>query len=444
MFGTSVSAQVTSDDPLFVTAAVDSERPYLGQQITYVFSIYQGPGLDTGSREVRYEAPTFAGFWNSQEVEQEEYSATVDSRDYHVIELRTPLFPTVIGTAVIEPGVLTVSEEGAVQGESFVSDTVSVEVRPLPAGAISGFTGAVGRFDISAQADTTSSRTGEPVQLQVVVSGKGNIEALPEPDWPGFDGWRVVRSPVVTETEVMDGLVVGSRTYGMSLIAEKPGDLPIPEIGYHHFDPEAGEYVETATTSITVSVAGTDGVTAPPSGADADPASEGREMIMRPIKPVPSTLRQGEEEATENPAYWAAWIVPPMLIVGALLWRRRRASLEEARAELLRQRALPDAQAALSRAGASGTVPSVASANALLSYCSARLEIKAGGMTRGELLRRLSEAGVEANLAERVEDILSAGEASRYAPSPEAVGGGGDEMEQTAQLLDELEEAIGA
>ncbi len=444
MFVAPVNAQVPSDEPLFVTAAVDSERPYLGQQITYVFSIFQGAGLETDSKEVRYESPTFAGFWNSQEVEQEEYTATVDSREYHVIELRTRLFPTVIGTAVIEPGVLTVSEGGAGQGESFVSDTVSVEVRPLPAGAISGFTGAVGRFDISAQVDSTSSRTGEPVQLRVVVSGEGNIEALPEPDWPDFDGWRVVRSPVVTATEVMAGRVVGSRTYELSLIAEKPGDLSIPEIGYHHFDPAAGEYVEAATNSITVTVAGTDGAATAPSGADADPASEGREMIMRPIKPVPSTLRQSEEEPTASLAYWAAWIVPPMLVVGALLWRRRRASLEAARAELLRRRALPDAQAALSRAVASGTVPSVASANALLSYCSARLELKASGMTRGELLRRLSEAGMEANLAERVEDILSRGEASRYAPSPEAAGGAGDEMEHTARLLDELEEAIGA
>ncbi len=439
-----VSAQAPPEEPLFVTAAVDNERPYLGEQITYVFSIFQGAGLDTGPREVRYESPTFAGFWNSQEVEQKEYTATVDSREYQVIELRTLLFPTVIGTAVIESGVLTVSAGDGGEGESFMSDRVPVEVRPLPAGAVSGFTGAVGRFDVSAQADTTSTRTGEPVQLQVVVSGEGNIEALPEPDWPDFDGWRVVRLPVVTETEVMVGRVVGSRTYGMSLIPEKAGDLSIPEIGYHHFAPEAGEYVEAATTSMTVSVAGIDGMAGAPSAADADLGLSGEERVMRPIKPVPSSLRQREGELTASPAYWMAWVVPPLLVAGALLWRRRRASLEAARAELLRRRALPDAQAALARAADSGIDPKAASADALLSYLSARLELRTGAMTRGDMLRHLSKAGVEADLAERVEDILSAGEASRYTPSPVASGGAGDVMERTAQLLDELEEAIGS
>ena len=118
--------------------------------------------------------------------------------------------------------------------------------------------------------------------------------------------------------------------------------------------------------------------------------------------------------------------------------------LEAARAENLRRSALPDARAALSRAVASGVDPGAASADALLSYLSARLELPVSGMTRGELLRQLQEAGAGTDLLQRVEETLAMGEAARYAPSPNVSGGPGNQAERTARLLEELEEAIGA
>ena len=100
----------------------------------------------------------------------------------------------------------------------------------------------------------------------MVVSGEGNIEALPDPSWPEFDGWRVVESPVGTETEVVGGRVIGTRTYGIALIPQSAGALSIPEISYTHFDPATGEYVEAVSAPISIRVAGSDELPAPPAG----------------------------------------------------------------------------------------------------------------------------------------------------------------------------------
>ncbi len=440
-----VHAQSPSGEPLFVEGSVDNDRPFLGQQITYVFTIHQAAGATLGSGQVRYESPGFAGFWNSQKVEQEEYTSTVDSTEYNVLEVRTILFPTVVGAAPIDPGALTVSAYATGEKASWKSDPVQVQVVPLPAGAPAGFAGAVGRFNISAQVDTTSARTGEPVQLTVVVSGEGNIEALPDPVWPDFDGWRVVESPVSTETQVVAGRVAGSRTYGIALIPQGTGDLPIPGIGYGYFDPDIEEYVRATTEPIVVPVAGGDGLPAVPTVPDTGAAS-GEEVApeMRALKPVPSSLRQEGGNPTGSAGYWAAWGIPLLVIAGGLIWRRRRAALETVRAENLRRSALPDARAALSRAVASGADARAASADALLSYLSARLELPVSGMTRRALLRQVQEAGAGTDLAQRMEDTLAMGEAARYAPSPDVSGGPGGQAERTAQLLDELEEAVGA
>ena len=93
-----VHAQSPPRGPLFARASVDNDRPYLGQQITYVARIYQSVRVTLPSGQVRYESPDFAGFWNSQLVEQDQYTETIDSEEYLVLELRIALFPTVVGT----------------------------------------------------------------------------------------------------------------------------------------------------------------------------------------------------------------------------------------------------------------------------------------------------------------------------------------------------------
>ena len=188
--------QLPPDEPLFVTASVDNDRPYIGQQITYISRIYQ---RSDSPHSLHYGPPGFAGFWDVQATEQSEYSETIDSKEFRVIELRTLLFPSVVETIEIQPGVLTASTSSSQEPIIVESATVLVEVRPTPANAPAGFTGAVGRFEVSASVDTTTARMSEPVQLTVKIEGEGNIEALPAPSWPEFQGWRVVQSPAVVK-----------------------------------------------------------------------------------------------------------------------------------------------------------------------------------------------------------------------------------------------------
>ena len=122
--------------PLFVRASVDNDRPYLGQQITYIFKLYQKSDVTLPSGEVRYESPDFAGFWNSQSVEQDEYTETIDSNEYRVIELRTVLFPTVQGTVAIEGRCLDSLQMVPLEGRAnWRPLRVTVQVRPLPSGS---------------------------------------------------------------------------------------------------------------------------------------------------------------------------------------------------------------------------------------------------------------------------------------------------------------------
>ena len=431
--------QSPSDEALFVTASVDNDRPYLGQQITYVSRIYQRSGFP---HSVHYERPGFAGFWNVGETEQDEYAETVDSEAYRVIELRTLLFPSIVGTIAIEPAVLTVSD-GSSDAPTVVEGVpVTIEVRPMPTEAPAGFVGAVGRFEISAEVDTTTSRMNDSVQLTVTVQGAGNIDALPDPSWPEFRGWRVIRSPASVTSEVVNGKLVGSRTYPSVLVPEMAGELTVPEISYAYYDPDLEEYVQAATSPIVVSIGEADGVpSVPPSSAGRTEDDAELSGIKR-VRAAPPVLGKAGGNVTENYGYWAAWTLPLLAILGAAGWRRRRDAQETALLDSRRRNALPNALTALSRARAAGDDSAVAAADAVLSYLADRFAEPLTGLTREALGERLRDAGVSTAVAERAEDTLASGEAARYTPEAASAGHTEDRVQRAAQLLNEIDGAI--
>ena len=430
--------QLPSGEPLFVTASVDNDRPYIGQQIIYISRIYQ---RSDSPRSLHYEPPGFAGFWNVQATEQDEHSETIDSMEYRVIELRTVLFPSVVETIEIEPGVLTVAaspSEGPIVVESV---PVLVEVRPMPANAPSGFTGAVGRFEVSAGVDTTSARMNESVQLTVRVEGDGNIDALPAPSWPEFQGWRVVESPAVVSSEVVDGKLAGSRTYEIVLVSETAGELTVPVISYAYYDPDLEEYVQATTSLIVVTVAAADGAPPLPPSSVGGAEDERTSLGAKRIRAAPPALRKSGGAMTDSAVYWAMWCLPLLAIAGAAVLRRRRDAWEAALADSRRRNALQNARSTLERVVADGDDHSIAAADAVLSYVSDRFGVSLTGLTREALVERLMDAGVANELAQQIEDTLASGEAARYTPESPSTGHGEDRIRHTTQLLAELDGA---
>ena len=384
--------QLPSGEPLFVTASVDNDRPYIGQQITYIVKIYVRSGFP---HRVHYQPPTFAGFWDPGETEEHEPSEIIEARDYRVIERRTILFPSVVETLTIETGVLTArdSEESIV----VESNPVRVDVRPLPTGTPARFTGAVGRFEVSADVDTTTIRINESVQMTVKIEGSGNIDALPDPSWSAFQGWRAIESPVVASSYVIDGRLAGSRTYERVLVPETAGELAIPGISYTYFDPDLEQYAQAETSPIVVSIAAVEGVpSAPPTVVETedDRAVQGAKRI----KAVPSAVRKSGGEMTDSAVFWAMWCLPFLAIAGAVVWRRRREAWEASLADSRRRNALPNAKSALASAVAGGDDHDIAAADAVLSYMSDRFGEPLTGLTQEALGQQLRGAGVPAEV----------------------------------------------
>ena len=437
----------SEDGIMFVTASIDDDKPYLGQQVTYAFKFYRRSVLFPSFGrfgQPRYAPPGFSGFWNGQETDQDEYTETIGSNRYQVVELQTVLFPTVVGTLVIEPAGLTVPIDFFESPNFLETDPIVIEVQPLPPTAPAGFTGAVGSFDISAEVDNANGKLNEPVQLTVRVEGEGNVETLPDPAWPDFEDWRVFESPSESSSSVVDGQLVGTRTYESVLVPEKAGVLTVPEIGYTFYDPSVEEYVEAVTEPIVMSIAEADGMSPLLPSPGGGTAVERAGSDVRHIKPVPSTLQQSGGRFIGAAAYWAVWTIPLLALAGAVAWRRRQTASERDLAAARKRNALPEARNALARAGQSGADPRVAVADILSEYLSARLDMPVTGLTHEAVDRWLQGLGVPLELALQVEGILGAAEMAKYAPEVGDALAAEEHFERAARLLNEIEEAIDA
>ncbi len=436
----SASDAIAQEEPtgesLFVMAAVDNDRPYLGQRVAYIFRIFRRSDLSLPSGQVRYESPSFAGFWNSEVSERREYVETIGAQEYTVVELSALLFPSAVGNVEIGPARLS-SPLGALDSEPVVLD-----VRQLPQGTPSGFTGAVGKFEIAIEVKAEQVEINEPLQARVSVSGEGNFDALPDPVWPEFEHWRFIEAPSDADSHVVEGRLTGVRTYVVALVPEKDGQITIPSIVYQYFDPELDRYASAATAPVVVSVVDTGKPATVPADTEIGEVDQSRPE-PRPIMTSPSSMSRAGRELTDLPAYWAAWLIPALFLVGALAWRRRREALEAALATSRQRNAHVNARNALSRAAASGDDPAVAAADVLFSYLSDHLGESLTGLTSEGVGLRIRSAGVPHDLADRVVNILSLGEEARFMPEIEYVVGTSDDVERAIQILADLEEALG-
>jgi tetratricopeptide (TPR) repeat protein len=118
-------------------------------------------------------------------------------------------------------------------------------VAPLPEGAPKGFDNAVGQFSLRTAIKETNVTEGEPLALDVVVSGSGNLDNLRSPKMTDPAGWKVYDATPNQrgeERRELQGTVVFSQ-----FIRPLEMKTAIPPFRLAYFDPDTERY-ETVTT----------------------------------------------------------------------------------------------------------------------------------------------------------------------------------------------------
>ncbi len=400
----------TDANGIVLSCSVDHSSVFVGEQVRVSYTLFARTRV---GGVMMKDAPGFTGFWAAglnDTTGLDWFATTCRSEPCSAAVIRQAvLFPTQSGTLTIDK--MTLTGVVAVSGGLFkgmpapftVSSTrLRIIVKPLPdAGRPVDFGGGVGDFTLTAGLSADKSEKGEPLALQVKVSGAGNIGTIGVPQVSAADGVTLL-GPEVHLAMDSSGRTRGTRAFEYSVIPRANGLNVVPAISMSFFDPRRESYYTLTTKRVEFVATGVTG-TRPDSRAGLP----GTDILH--IKPSCSRLAT----AVANP--WWAWLFYPfgiaVFLVGAVAGRLRH-RLESDRGYALRSRAGRLARARLresERLLAAGDERGfyAALARAVMGYAGDCFNVEVTGMPDRELRPALVGQGADAAVVERLLDFSS-------------------------------------
>ncbi len=199
---------------------------------------------------------------------------------------------------------------------------LELDARDLPPGAPRGFENAVGDFAINARTTATTVHEGDPVSVELTVSGRGNLDALRPPTLVDDEGWKTYEAVANQRGEERRGL------YGSVVFQQFMRPLgirsAIPPFRLVFFDPDQEEYRTVSTSPIPLEVIPTPATAAT---ANVPAAPQALPVPVERMTDILSVLKPAQLLAPAGPAL-PAWTVHALGGLAALalvikaLWMR--------------------------------------------------------------------------------------------------------------------------
>ena len=433
-------------DDLFIEAALSDSVLYRGEQAVVSYRLFYRDKL-------RLRRSRLAGSWDTPGFWREELDVPSrpdvgttrrGGRSYKTLLLkRVAAFPARTGTLTLSP--LKIETDAQSTGSSgrgllnrlfssdrtreltVTSDSVQVRVRPLPGGAPSSFDGAVGTFRTDLSAPQGRTKVGEAVDIELEVSGYGNLAtleapALRGPSSGGGDALETYAPDTRLSIDRSGERVRGTKTFTYTVVPQKRGTYRLPPLTFSYFAPDAGRYRTLRTRPLTIRARGGGN-----GGGGTSVASSGGGEALPPgdlAGPLTGAVTWTRTE--ETAPFWrngwllgAAFGLPALLAVGLLAWRRRRvrtAGTSTHEHPAAARRRLRKARRHVTKKRPRRFYEETE--RALRAFLDQRLEDLSKNPARRRLRAALTHAGVDAETQQALFDLLDECERARFAPTP--------------------------
>ncbi len=378
------NTQTGEDKIAFAELLVPKKTAYVGEMIPVVVRI----GFNSRTRVSEMAPPQVSGqgFTVQKLGEGERNLENIDGRSYVVFNYKTAISAARVGNFQVGPVeqkavVLVPRRSSGVRRKPFdpfngqdpfsdpffalpfggmmeqheiniKSDPVSLDVKALPPGAPPAFSGAVGSFSMTAQANPKRVQVGDPITIKAAVSGRGNFDRMNAPELKDERGWH--KYPPSSNFKQDDDVGI-SGTKSFELVVSPNEKLEsIPPLAFSYFDPVKEKYVTLQSEAVPLIVEGnapaTPAIAGATPGALAAPTSGGQEKaqdILHQINDRGKTVRSFAPLYAQM-GFWLAQLFPLTFALGLLGWKvqnvrasnraaLRAAQLQHERDELLRK-----------------------------------------------------------------------------------------------------------
>lgn len=466
--GTTGSVAGEISENLFIRATADKQRVKQGEQFVLTYKLYTRVNIEN---YIFSKAPTYEGLW-AEDLEQprspEISTEVIEGKQFRVATLkRTALFATQPGKLKVSP--LEVRCAVRIQSQrrptdpfdifndpffsplrteevDVASNGLTITVDRLPGSAAAGFTGAIGKYSLGASINKNEGRTGEPLTLTLAVSGFGNIKlvSVPRPEFPA--DFEVYEPKVTEEISREGGIIRGKKTAEYLMIPRNAGERVIEPVPFVYFDLEKNGYVTLRSSRFELPISPGRDI-----AAGGGPAAYREEVRLlgediRFLKLSPGSTRLTGETPFASGWFFSGLIVPPVLFVGALMYRKRQEKMRGNSLTFRAQKAGREASKRLKTARkllAQGNAESYHAeiARALFGYLSDKLGIPLAALTVESAAEELKRQGVSPDVIGALQSCIERAEFVRFAPGSDSRETRKDLLETAARTITLLEKS---
>jgi tetratricopeptide (TPR) repeat protein len=192
--------------------------------------------------------------------------------------------------------------------------------RPLPENAPEGFDNAIGNFRLNAGTASTDVKEGDPISIELTVTGSGNLDILRAPKLLDPDGWKIYE-PTSDQRSDERRQLSGTTVFHQFM---RPLELKplIPPFRLVYFDPKEEAYKTISTEPIPLNMMPSTGPKAGTGGPiPALPVPiERMTDILAILKPAQLTL-----PTSPTFPWWSGNLLASLIAVGLIakaLWMR--------------------------------------------------------------------------------------------------------------------------
>ena len=338
--------QISTDEiakNLYIRTIVDRTKAYKGEQVTVTYKLYTR--LSIASQMGVNKLPQYQGFW-AEELETSGNiiftTEVIEGKQFRVGVLkRVALFPTQTGTLEVTPFELAVpvqiqkQRSGKTIWDDFFGDpfgrseiyefnaksnVVKIDVQPLPDGQPESFKGAVGDYSFDAKLDNTTTKSNEPLTLNINISGSGNIKLIdmPEVNLPnGFEKYE----PKINEQINRKGIVSGSKSGEYLFVPRVVGTREIPPIEFSYFDPSKKKYFTLKSEPFKIDIKPGDKLASTEVVGKEDIRQLGEDI--RFLKTSFNDVKKKEDYIINSTGFIIAGVLPFVLSLIVIGWKRK-------------------------------------------------------------------------------------------------------------------------
>src|SRR5437868_5261426 len=377
------NTQVGEDKIAFAELLVPKKVAYVGEIIPVVVRI----GFNSRARVAEMAPPQVSGqgFTVQKLGEGERNLENIDGRSYVIFNYKTAISAARVGNFQIGPveqkaNILVPRRSSGTRRKPFdpfsedpfsdpffalpfgglmeqheidvKSDPVSLEVKALPAGAPPTFSGAVGSFSMTAEANPKRVQIGDPITIKAAISGRGNFDRMDAPELSDERGWH--KYPPSSNFKQDDDVgISGTKTFEL-VVSPNEKLTNVPPLAFSYFDQVKAMYVTLQSEAVPLIVEGnapaSPAIAGVAPGASAAPTSRGQQKAQDILQQI---NERGKIVHTFAPLYarkefWLAQLLPLTFALGLMGWKAqnvrasnraalRAAELQHEKDELLRK-----------------------------------------------------------------------------------------------------------